>query len=562
MKLGTLIMLASLAFAANHAIAAQTAPPPIIPLPAKVTYPAQGAAKSVALTDRHVVVCADGNFAHIVSDTLHRWSDIRMGIYPDAATARAANAKTITVDYASAADIPELRNAEGYSLEVAASGDVSIRASTKAGAFYALQTLAQLLEKGATGGCSLPVVTIHDAPRFVWRGFLVDSGRYFVGVESIKRTIDTMALFKYNRMHWHLTEDQGWRIEIKKYPKLTQVGSWRSSSPSWGDRSKPDGLPHGGYYTQDQVREVVAYAKQRFITVIPEIEVPGHSSAALAAYPEFGNTDIPGYAPFVQTTWGVKPYTYAPKEETFRFLQDVLDEVCELFPDAQYIHAGGDEAPKKQWDASPFAKSVMQKNNLKDANELQAWFLRRIEKHLNSRGRQMIGWDEIQEGGLSPTAVMMVWRDWKWARHALDQGNNIILTERMHCYYDYTPGNLPDDPYYHLISAYQKPPRVITLEKAYSFEPISNGIRPEQEKQILGSQANLWGEYLYDWNKAEFLLFPRAFAMAEVTWSPKDARDWQSFQSRVPAALKLLDKMKVNYQRADGSAALPTPTRK
>ena len=525
------------------ALGAQTAP--IVPLPAKIVASETAAGKTVTLTAQHAIVCADANFAALASDTIHKWTNLRLKTRPDQGNS-AAPSITITLDPAPAA--PEARNPEGYSLGIAETGDIAIIASAPAGAFYALQTLAQLLAASPPGQLALPVVTIHDAPRFGWRGVLADDCRHFLGADGIKRLLDTMALFKFNKLHWHLTDDQGWRIEIKKYPRLTQIGSWRASSPTPMNREKPDGVPHGGYYTQEQIREIVAYAKQRHITIVPEIEIPGHSAAALAAYPQFGNDDIPGYAPEVQSTMGVKPYTYAPKEETFAFLFDILAEVCALFP-GEYIHIGGDEAPKKQWEASPFAQSVMRKNNLKNGDELQSWFLRRVEKHLAERGRKIIGWDEIQEGGLSPTAVMMVWRDWKWARHALDLGNNIIMTPRTHCYIDYTPGNLPEnDPYYDNITRYQKTPRVITLEKVYHFEPVSEGIRPGQETQILGSQANLWGEYLYDWRKAEYFLYPRALAMSEALWRPRDARDWRDFQARLPAALRLLDKLGVNHQ--------------
>ena len=592
---------ALIAVSVTLAAGSANAVPSVIPLPAKIIAPAGGGAKNAALKNLRAIVCQDAHFAKLASDTVCKWSGVRLPIRPDvAADAAAAPVMRIEiVDPATvgAGDAPELRNKEGYTLTVAPSGGVTIRASTQAGAFYALQTLVQLLAPGAGAGAdagtgadagasanagaganagasasagagaganasaraggspTLPVVEIADAPRFAWRGILLDECRHFFGKDAVKRLIDTMVLFKYNTLHWHLTDDQGWRIEIKKYPRLTQTGSWRASSPTPGDRNKPDGVPHGGYYTQDDIREIVAYARANHVMVIPEIEIPGHSSAALAAYPRFGNTDIPGYAPKVQTTWGVHPYTYAPKEETFAFLAGILDEVCALFPDAPCIHAGGDEAPKTQWDASAFAKSVMKKNNLKDSHELQSWFVRRIEQHLNTRGRQLIGWDEIQEGGLSPTAIMMVWRDWKWAVLALEKGNKVIMTPKTHCYLDYTQGNTPETPYWDNPGRWQKPPRVITLEKAYAFEPLPEGMPAEREAQILGCQSNLWTEYIQDWPKAEYFLFPRAIAIAEVAWSRKDARDWQGFQARLPNALRLLDRLRVNYQMPDGTGA-------
>jgi hexosaminidase len=533
----------------------------VIPRPAQIARDADAA--GVALGASHIIVCADAALGRVYADTLFERTGLRLPVHPAAATA--AGRPVIAVDCASLSTDSHVAHPEGYALAVAADGAVRVEASARAGAFYALQTLAQLAARDGDGDAArvtLPVVRIHDSPRFRWRGVLLDEGRHFFGPAAVKRLLDSMALYKFNTLHWHLTDDQGWRMEIKKYPRLTQTGAWRVSSPTPGNRDLPDGVPHGGYYTQDEIREIVAYARQRAITVIPEVEIPGHSSAALAAYPGYGNTDIPGYAPAVQTTMGVKPYIYAPKEETFRFLRDVLDEVCALFPDSPYIHIGGDEAPKTQWKASPFAQKVIRENDLKDEFGLQSWFIRRVEKHLNSRGRRIVGWDEIQEGGLSPTATMMVWRDWKWARLAIEKGNDVVMTPHSHCYIDYAESveGLPDDPYYEHIGIKRsgnRPPRLLPLEKVYQFEPIPEGTPPEREKQVIGCQANLWGEYLFDWNRAEYNLYPRLFAMAEVAWSPKAARDWPSFQERLPAALRRLDQIQANYRRPDGAPARP-----
>jgi hexosaminidase len=522
----------------------------VIPWPAKVVV--SDKTGMTVLTPAHAVCCADASLARVYADTLSGWAGLRPAIYPSESAA--AGHPVIVVDCASHSTDKHVAHPEGYMLEIEDDGAVRVEASTRTGAFYALQTLAQLASRDGVH-VTLPVARIHDSPRFPWRGVLLDEGRHFFGPAAAKRLIDSMALYKFNTLHWHLTEDQGWRVEIKKYPRLTQTGAWRASSPAPGNRDQPDGTPHGGYYTQDEIREIVAYARQRAITIIPEIEIPGHSSAALAAYPEYGNTDIPGYTPKVQTTMGVKPCIYAPKEETFRFLQDILDEICALFPDAPYIHIGGDEAPKKQWKQSPFAQKVIRENNLKDEFGLQSWFIRRVEKHLNARGHRIVGWDEIQEGGLSPTATMMVWRDWKWARLAIEKGNDVVMTPKTHCYIDYTEGELLDDPYYESAGNYQKPPWVISLEKVYHFEPVPEGTPLEREKQVLGCQANLWGEFLFDWNRAEYSLYPRLFAMAEVAWSLKGARDWASFQRRVPSALRRLDKLGANYRRPDGSPA-------
>jgi len=545
----------------------------LLPLPASITLPDPAAAQTVLLTPRHIIICPDANLATQASDIIHQWTTLRLPIRP---AKDDSTSPTITITLLGNAGVPpadegrpDPRPAESYTLTIDPTANITITAPTPAGAFYALQTLAQLLAASESTPARqrplarqrpienreskienppLPILTIHDTPRFAWRGLHLDEARHFFGSASVKRLLDIMALFKFNTLHWHLTDDQGWRIEIKKYPKLTQTGAWRAASPIQGDRYTPDATPYGGYYTQDQIREIVAYARQRHITIVPEIEIPGHSSAALAAYPQHGNTDIPDYAPKVQTTWAIHPYTYAPKEETLAFLSDILDEVCDLFP-GKYIHIGGDEAPKTQWNASPQARQVMRQNHLANADELQAWFLRRVEQHLAARGRSIIGWDEIQEGGLSPTAVMMVWRDWKYALHALEKGNQIILTPRLYCYLDYTTGDLPDaDPYYDNISRYQNPPRVVTLEKAYTLDPLAEGVRPDQEPQILGCQANLWTEYIYDWPKAEYFLFPRALAIAESAWTPRSARSYPDFLRRLPAALRLLDNLNVNYK--------------
>lgn len=322
---------------------------------------------------------------------------------------------------------------EGYTLEVGP-GSARISGHGAAGAYYGTRSMLQLIPAG--GDPALPACRVKDAPRFVWRGMMLDVGRHYQKPEHIKRFIDSLAFHKMNVFHWHLTEDQGWRIEIRKYPKLTEVGAWRESSPPYGNRNSDDGVRYGGFYSQAEIKDIVAYAAARHITVVPEIEMPGHAAAAIAAYPEFGNRDVPGYAPKVLTRWGVHPYTFAPTAETFAFLEDVLSEVLELFP-SKYIHIGGDEAPKDQWKQSATAQAVMKREGLKDEHELQSWFIRRIEKFLSSKGRRLVGWDEIQEGGLPKSATMMVWRDSNWAKHALELGNQVVMAPTSHTYFDY-----------------------------------------------------------------------------------------------------------------------------
>ena len=438
---------------------------------------------------------------------------------------------------------------EGYVIEAHPGQPVRIHARTEAGAFYGIISLQQLAYTGNDGGIYVPPGDVMDKPRFAWRGLMIDDGRHIMGKAQILRMLDLMALHKLNTLHWHLTEDQGWRVEIKKYPKLTEVGSKRDASPTMGNRNKPDGKPYAGFYTQEDLKEVVAYATKLHINVVPEIEMPGHAAAAIAAYPNLGNTDIPGYSPKVSTSWGVKYYTFAPKEETFAFIDDVFAELCPIFPNA-FFHIGGDEAPKDQWNKSPFAKEVMAKQKLKDTHELQSYFISRVETLLTKRGKRLIGWDEIQEGGLSKTATMMVWRDWKWAQLAADRGNNIVMTPTSHTYFDYGQGKQPENPAFDNIGGN------LSVEKVYSFEPIPPKFTEAQRKLVLGCQAQLWGEYIYNPAKQEYMTFPRACALAEVAWSENKDRSWAEFQPRLDAHLKRLDALKVNYRRPDGTPAV------
>ena len=452
--------------------------------------------------------------------------------------------------------------AEGYEL-LAASNSVVIRANGPAGFFYGAQTLLQLLPpevfaaKPVRGvNWEIPCVQITDRPRFPWRGMMLDVGRHFFKVEDVKRMLDLMALHKLNTFHWHLAEDQGWRIEIKKYPKLTEMGAWRDSSPPYGNRNSDDGQRHGGFYTQDQIREIVAYAAALHITVVPEIEMPGHAAAAIASYPQFGNDDIAGYAPRVVTHWGVQQYTFAPKEETFRFLEDVLTEVCELFP-SKFIHIGGDEAPKTQWKNSPFAQAVMRREHLQNEEELQSWFVRRIAAFLESKNRRLIGWDEIQEGGLPKTATMMVWRDAKWAKHALSLGNQVVMATTTHTYLDYYQA--PKDSELAKGKEFEAIGGLLPLEKVYAYDPCFVAENPEQAKLILGTQGQLWGEYLKDVKKVEYMAYPRLTALAEVAWSPQAARGYEDFTRRLQIHNHRLDQLGVNYHRPDAASSSANP---
>jgi len=425
--------------------------------------------------------------------------------------------------------------AEGYRIWTQPGG-VVVEAPTEAGLFYGLQTVRQLLHAGPAG--TVPRVQISDAPRFSYRGMHLDVARHFFPVAFVEQYIDLLSRYKFNTFHWHLTDDQGWRIELKGYPKLTDVGSCRRETIV-GKNFNPyvgDSTPYCGYYTQAQVREVVAYAAARHVTIVPEIEMPGHSKAALAAYPELACT--PG--PFeVSTVWGVEEDILCPKESTFTFLEGVLTEVMALFP-GPYIHIGGDEAPKARWKTSDVAQSVMQREHLKNEEELQSWFTQRIERFLSAHGRRLIGWDEILEGGLPPEATVMSWRGVSGGIAAAQQGHDVIMTPTSAAYFDYAQGDPALEPF----SAGGNLP----LERVYAFEPVPSVLTPEEATHILGAQGNVWTEYIATPDRVEFMVFPRMLAMSEVTWSPASARDWARFIARLPEALAALDHLGVNYR--------------
>jgi hexosaminidase len=423
---------------------------------------------------------------------------------------------------------------EGYRL-VVTPRTISIRARQPAGLFYGVETVRQLVRPDGT----IPALTIVDAPRFRWRGMHLDVGRHWFPVDFIKRYVDLMARYKLNTFHWHLTEDQGWRIEIRKYPRLTEVGSCRAETVVRKnfDPYVGDGTPYCGFYTQDEIREVVAYARARHVTVVPEIEMPGHSVAALASYPELGC----GPGPYtVWTRWGVNEDIYCPREGTFRFLEGVLDEVLELFP-STFIHIGGDEAPKGTWHRSAEVQQLMYRERLKDESALQSWFIRRIDRYLTARGRRLVGWDEILEGGLAPGATVMSWRGVKGGIEAARAGHDVVMTPTSHLYFDYYQGDPATEPF--AIGG------SVPLSLVYAYEPIPPGLTAAQARHILGAQGNVWTEYMRTAAQVEYMAFPRMLALAEVVWSPRAARDWTGFQARLPARLAELDQLGVNYRR-------------
>jgi hexosaminidase len=438
---------------------------------------------------------------------------------------------------------------------------ISIWGDSKEGLFSALQTLIQLLptENKKPFTATIPSMNIADYPHFKYRGMHLDVGRHFFPVSFIKKYIDYLALHKFNYFHWHLTEDQGWRIEIKKYPQLTKVGAWRNGTitgryPGTGSDNKP----YGGFYTQAEVKEVVKYAADRFITVIPEIEMPGHSSAAIASYPYlscFSNepTKIPanmiskksvgqqknGRVKLVQETWGVFDDVFcAGKDSTFKFLQDVMDEVLALFP-SKYIHVGGDESPKANWKRCPLCQKRIKDEGLKDEHELQSYFIQRIEKYLNSKGRTLIGWDEILEGGLAPNAVVMSWRGEEGGIAAAKENHDVIMTPGGWCYFDHSQSQNEDSV---TIGGYT------SIEKVYSYNPVPGSLTEEQGKHILGAQGNVWTEYMKNTRKVEYMIFPRTAALSEVLWSQK--KDSADFERRLLTQFKRYDLWKANYSKA------------
>lgn len=443
---------------------------------------------------------------------------------------------------------PSILSDEGYTLEVKTNA-ILIRAKTPAGAFYAIQTLRQLLppEFGGTHSYGsvkwvAPCCLIQDAPRFAYRGMHLDVSRHFFQPVFVKKYIDMLAMHKFNTFHWHLTDDQGWRIEIKKFPELQRTASCRNETLIGHYNDQPhrfDGKKYCGFYTQREIKDIVEYAQKRFVTIIPEIEMPGHALAALSAYPELGCTGGPYQA---ATKWGIFDDVFcAGNDQTFAFLDDVMAEVVQLFP-STYIHIGGDECPKTRWEACEKCKKRMKDEGLKDAHELQSYFVRRMEKTLALHNRKIIGWDEILEGGIAPTATVMSWRGIEGGIAAARAGHDAIMTPGSHCYLDH----------------YQSDPAIepvaigglTTLEKVYGYEPIPEGLSPEEAKHILGAQANLWAEYLPKPEQVEYMAYPRACALAEAVWSPKSKRNWVDFSKRIQPHMNRLDAAGVKFAKS------------
>ncbi len=532
---------------------AQTSPAPVvdstaysvIPRPAVLT-PRAGAFTLTAQTSLR----ADAAFvaeAHRFARTIANSTGFDLAVVRGAPLANGA----ISLVRVTGTDTASL-GAEGYTLDVTPSG-VTIRAAHPAGAYYGLESLKQLFPAAIYREAPLPgvvwraaAVHIEDAPRFVWRGAHLDVSRHFMSKEFVKKYIDLLALHKLNRFHWHLTEDQGWRIEIKKYPRLTEIGSCRDQTlvgPYVSDPAKRvfDGKKHCGFYTQDDVREIVAYAAARHITVVPEIEMPGHAQAAIAAYPQLGvrkDTTVG-----VLQVWGVSEFILNADDSTIAFMQDVLREVLALFP-GPYIHIGGDEAVKTQWKASPDIQARIKQLGLKDEHELQSWFIRQMDTFLTQNGRRLIGWDEILEGGLAENATVMSWRGMAGGIAAAKAGHDVVMAPGSHTYFDhYQSRDRKGEPL--AIGGYTP------LDSAYAFEPLPAALTAAESRHVLGAQAQVWTEYIPDNKAVEYMAYPRLTALAEALWTPKPRRDFEDFLWRLGPHLERLSSMDVKFRKLD-----------
>ncbi len=421
--------------------------------------------------------------------------------------------------------------------------EIRITATQPAGLFYGLQTLWQLfphdIDKNShtKQDWSVPSVRIMDSPRFGWRGMHLDVSRHFFTVAEVKQYLNYLATYKFNVFHWHLTDDQGWRIEIKQYPKLVSHGSKRHESMLGHTRHQPyryDGTPHEGHYTHQDIQDIVSYAADRYITVVPEIEMPGHAQAAIAAYPELGCLDTPS----VMRKWGISPYIFNVKEPTFQFIERTLDEVLALFP-GKYIHIGGDEAIKQQWKRSSEIQNQIKQLGLRNEHELQSYFIKRIERYLNTKGRILIGWDEILQGGLAPNAAVMSWRGIDGGRKAAQAGHPVVMSPMSHCYLDFYQHDKVSEP---LCIG-----RLTTLRKVYSFEPAPSEFGPRAQQMILGLQGNVWTEYLPNFGRVQQQIFPRMLALSEIGWTTRSNLSWTTFLTRVKTTAQRLDYQNIGH---------------
>jgi hexosaminidase len=531
-----LLLLAACHSAAPRAqpgtVAAQPSPQasiPLIPLPTSMQRQ-----RGHFDIDANTKLVAEGEEAQTVVRYFTDLAAETHGIALNPATDAAA--ETPAIEFA--IDSSSGKSPEAYRLEVSPQR-IRITAGEARGLFYGAVTLWQLMARDDDGRIRIPAVRIDDAPRFAWRGLMLDSARHFQSVDEIKQLLDAMALHKLNTFHWHLTDDQGWRIEIRRYPKLTSVGGCRIPAGDGGiDPRSGKPRPYCGYYTQAQIRDVVRYAAERHITVVPEIDVPGHATAAVAAYPQLGVQR--GARLAVSNEWGVNTNLFNVEEDTFIFLENVLAEVVELFP-GQYVHVGGDEAVEDQWKASKRVQARMRALGLKDEAALQSYFIKRMEKFLSGHGRRLIGWDEILEGGLPPQATVMSWRGIDGALAAASQGHDVVMSPSSDLYFDYLQTNSPNEP--------PGRPAVIDLRKVYAFEPVPQALDADKQRHIIGLQANVWTEHMRSFARVQHAIFPRIAAVAETAWSPREHKDYDGFLARLPAQLRRYDALGFGYAR-------------
>ena len=532
----------------------------IVPRPVQLDMAPGGGRFTITRRTPIVVSAETDSLGQFLSRMLAPAFGFRLRVVRDSAP---ANSRPIVL--AIDDQLRQLLGAEGYELDVTPAS-IQIRAAALAGVFYGTQSLRQLLpprafSRSTVSGVSwtVPALEILDYPRFSWRGSHLDVGRHFMPVTFVKKFIDLLAAHKLNRFHWHLTEDQGWRLEIKRYPRLTSVGAWRRQTiigRPRGDstRWRFDKKRHGGFYTQDQVRDVVKYAAERFITVVPEIEMPGHAQAAISAYPELGVTgeQIP-----VWTRWGVARNILNAEDSTVRFMQNVLEEVLELFP-SEFIHIGGDEAPKDFWATSPRIQQRIRELGLFGEAQLQSWFIHQMDAFLTSKGRRLIGWDEILEGGLAPGAAVMSWRGYRGGIAAAKEGHDVVMSPTTYTYFDFYPTrNNRREPL--AIGGF------LPLDSVYVFEPVPRDLSPEEARHVLGAQSQLWTEYMPTSRQVEYMAFPRLGALAEVVWTPVERKDLTDFKLRLPSYLSRLGSYGVNYRRPrpdDASGVVPRPARR
>jgi len=499
---------------------------PLIPQPMTVE-PGQG--QFVLHADTRVIAAADDATAREVATQF-------VGMLADTGLALMPGEPGITAGIVFALDAGAGLPDEGYVLEMTEAG-IQITAGDRAGLLYGASSLWQLLARVDALPVAVPALRILDAPRFAWRGSHHDVSRHMFTVEHLKRHLDLMARYKFNVFHWHLTDDQGWRLEIKRYPKLTEIGAWRARTAlhQRDGRIEYDETRYGGFYTQDEAREIVEYARARNITVVPEFDMPGHAVAILAAYPELACTSGP-FEPWVD--WGVNENVLCPSEASFTFIEGVLDEMMAIFP-SEYIHVGGDEAPTIRWQQSPLAQAIIRREGLKDEYALQGWFMRRVERYLNQHGRRMLAWDEMLDGHPAQSTTIMAWRGIGEGIKAAKRGHDVVMTPVSYAYFDYCQSRAVDEPYC---------PMYLPLQQVYAFDPVPPELSAAEARHILGGQANLWVEHIRTPEHAQYMLWPRLLAMSEVLWSMPERRDWDGFMTRIPAHLGMLGRLGVNYR--------------